>query len=544
MKRFVKRLLDNLCLNYLKDDYLIQKKDHSKDLLCDNKILDSYKVITDTGDVIFESKSPSSLIKENSYTIKALLKELDADDKIYKDYIKPILLHFAKLLSIAPASLCGHDSVSGGLFRHSLLVSYYLIHNLNIHESKCNSDDPYELCMSKSDIKDKLCLLLLGLLHDSAKLLTDYKIKTLGLKYTFSLSLYQSLDNFINEHQASHLRFFFKKQRSNLHESYFATMLKRFYFYNPKILKFLLNHDKKSVFYNLLNLKKDSALYRLLKAADGQAVTQTLERFEGFSSINTMLLQALSTNIIDLDTKGFYKVHFGLIVEAGSPAYQKIIALFDSYYERMELNKYFNEEEFFKRFLEKLSFVRTKENVFHEDHVSYFDNERYVFTDRFLLELLSDCKSYIPARRNFFQEHSLNKLYKQVALRTPYLWYELTKHGVTHLVQGFAIPFFNYQNDIYIIKRNVHVSIVKKLFKKLDLYSTTRTVTYLRTRGESSVDDLLKYAFPYDLIDESSVRFNDYRIEREKELKSGCNRRYKYRQQLKKMQLSKPADLS
>src|SRR5574344_1448509 len=132
MKRFVKRLLDNLCLNYLKDDYLIQKKDHSKDLLCDNKILDSYKVITDTGDVIFESKSPSSLIKENSYTIKALLKELDADDKIYKDYIKPILLHFAKLLSIAPASLCGHDSVSGGLFRHSLLVSYYLIHNLNI----------------------------------------------------------------------------------------------------------------------------------------------------------------------------------------------------------------------------------------------------------------------------------------------------------------------------------------------------------------------------------------------------------------------------
>src|SRR5574344_741391 len=123
MKRFVKRLLDNLCLNYLKDDYLIQKKDHSKDLLCDNKILDSYKVITDTGDVIFESKSPSSLIKENSYTIKALLKELDADDRIYKDYIKPILLYFAKLLSFALAARCGHQSRSALLPNTTLLRS-------------------------------------------------------------------------------------------------------------------------------------------------------------------------------------------------------------------------------------------------------------------------------------------------------------------------------------------------------------------------------------------------------------------------------------
>ena len=101
----------------------------------DNKTdnhLNSYcKLITDDESIVYQCKSTDNILHTYSYIIKALKAELQLQDKDYLNYIEPIISYFVRAFSIAPASQCGHDCHSGGLFKHSLLCCYYLIKAFN-----------------------------------------------------------------------------------------------------------------------------------------------------------------------------------------------------------------------------------------------------------------------------------------------------------------------------------------------------------------------------------------------------------------------------
>ncbi|MDY5323715.1 MAG: TraI domain-containing protein, partial [Succinivibrio sp.] len=568
----------------------------------DNHLNSYCKLITDDESIVYQCKSTDNILHTYSYLIKALKAELKLSDKDYLNYIEPIISYFVRAFSIAPASQCGHDCHSGGLFKHSLLCCYYLIKafnsdpkqfvdfktprlnensldcfdkgssslynfGVNSHSSKristtastrgtatasseasaavaatafvssvppvppketepatspassvspaattsASTLKPTSTSATSSSrlVKLKATLVLAGFLHDAGKLNTDVTIKTLGCKYQFNQSSTFTLADFIETYKATYLRFYFTKARKNKHENSIKTWLNYFSKARSALLKELIDKSPDSLFYKLVNLSKGSPLYPFIKAADGMAVATSIERFSGFSSIASHLQTALASGYLSLSEDGFYQVKNGVIVQAGSKAFEKMIYLYDKFYEELEVSKRFNQENFFEKLLsyakkeqylylnhdkdkvfkskaDAKSFALNKAPTFSyatDDKDGIPDTEYFgvhnLFTDYSLTDLIKFEEHYFPRRQPFFQEMSQQFFFLQMARRTPYLWYELEKDNRHFLVQGIYLPFFEGSNHDYRIHNQIHVSKVRKLFKQLDLYDTGRDITYV-----------------------------------------------------------------
>ncbi|MCI7784621.1 MAG: TraI domain-containing protein, partial [Succinivibrio sp.] len=516
----------------------------------DNHLNSYCKLITDDESIVYHCKSTDNILHTYSYLIKALKAELKLSDKDYLNYIEPIISYFVRAFSIAPASQCGHDCHSGGLFKHSLLCCYYLIKafnsdpkqfvdfktprlnensldcfdkgssslynfGVNSHSSKristtastrgtatasseasaavaatafassvppvppketepatspASSVSPATATVASAPkstatgstssstlVKLKATLVLAGFLHDAGKLNTDVTIKTLGCKYQFNQSSTFTLADFIETYKATYLRFYFTKSRKNKHENSIKTWLNYFSKARSALLKELIDKSPDSLFYKLVNLSKGSPLYPFIKAADGMAVATSIERFSGFSSIASHLQTALASGYLSLSEDGFYQVKNGVIVQAGSKAFEKMIYLYDKFYEELEVSKRFNQENFFEKLLsyakkeqylylnhdkdkvfkskaDAKSFALNKEPTFSyatDDKDGIPDTEYFgvhnLFTDYSLTELIKFEEHYFPRRQPFFQEMSQQFFFLQMARRTPYLWYELEK---------------------------------------------------------------------------------------------------------------------
>ncbi len=649
------KLINALNLN----DVIFCNVDKVLEINADNKTdnhLNSYcKLITDDESIVYQCKSTDNLLHTYSYLIKALKAELQMHDKDYLHYIEPIISYFVRAFSIAPASQCGHDCHSGGLFKHSLLCCYYLIKafnsdpkqfvdfktprlnensldcfdkgssslynfGVNSHSSKristtastrgtatasseasaavaatafassvppvppketepatspASSVSPAATtaatapksratgtASSSTLVKLKATLVLAGFLHDAGKLNTDVTIKTLGCKYQFNQSSTFTLADFIETYKATYLRFYFTKSRKNKHENYIKTWLNYFSKARSALLKELIDKSPDSLFYKLVNLSKGSPLYPFIKAADGMAVATSIERFSGFSSIASHLQTALASGYLVLSEDGFYQVKNGVIVQAGSKAFEKMIYLYDKYYEELEVSKRFNQEGFFEKLLsyakkEQYEFLnhdkdkgsKANANSFAlnkaptlsyatADKASIPDTEYFgvhnLFTDYSLTELIKFEEHYFPRRQPFFQEMSQQFFFIQVARHTPYLWYELEKDNRHFLVQGIYLPFFEGSNHDYRIHNQIHVSKVRKLFKQLELYDTGRDITYVEFNYPYTGNDI-SFKDKEKLLKLDTLQFNDFKIKRNLETIDKGKRKLKYQRFLAKL---------
>lgn len=626
----------------------------------DNHLNSYCKLITDDESIVYQCKSTDNILHTYSYLIKALKAELKLSDKDYLNYIEPIISYFVRAFSIAPASQCGHDCHSGGLFKHSLLCCYYLIKafnsdpkqfvdfktprlngnsldcfdkgssslynfGVNSHSSKristtastrgtatasseasaavaatafvssvppvppketepatspassvspaattsASTPKPTATSATSSSrlVKLKATLVLAGFLHDAGKLNTDVTIKTLGCKYQFNQSSTFTLADFIETYKATYLRFYFTKARKNKHENSIKTWINYFSKARSALLKELIDKSPDSLFYKLVNLSKGSPLYPFIKAADGMAVATSIERFSGFSSIASHLQTALASGYLSLSEDGFYQVKNGVIVQAGSKAFEKMIYLYDKFYEELEVSKRFNQENFFEKLLsyakkeqylylnhdkdkvfkskaDAKSFALNKAPTFSyatDDKDGIPDTEYFgvhnLFTDYSLTELIKFEEHYFPRRQPFFQEMSQQFFFLQMARRTPYLWYELEKDNRHFLVQGIYLPFFEGSNHDYRIHNQIHVSKVRKLFKQLDLYDTGRDITYVEFNYPYTGNDISfkEKENLSQLVKLDSLQFNDFKIKRNLETIDKGKRKLKYQRFLAKL---------
>ena len=129
--KVVCKLINTLNLNdviFCNVDKVLQDNADNK---TDNHLNSYCKLITDDESIVYQCKSTDNILHTYSYLIKVLKAELQLQDKDYLHYIEPIISYFVRAFSIAPASQCGHDCHSGGLFKHSLLCCYYLIKAFN-----------------------------------------------------------------------------------------------------------------------------------------------------------------------------------------------------------------------------------------------------------------------------------------------------------------------------------------------------------------------------------------------------------------------------
>ena len=624
----------------------------------DNHLNSYCKLITDDESIVYQCKSTDNILHTYSYLIKALKAELKLSDKDYLNYIEPIISYFVRAFSIAPASQCGHDCHSGGLFKHSLLCCYYLIKafnsdpkqfvdfktprlnensldcfdkgssslynfGVNSHSSKristtastrgtatasseasaavaatafvssvppvppketepatspassvspaattsASTLKPTATSATSSSrlVKLKATLVLAGFLHDAGKLNTDVTIKTLGCKYQFNQSSTFTLADFIETYKATYLRFYFTKSRKNKHENSIKTWLNYFSKARSALLKELIDKSPNSLFYKFVNLSKGSPLYPFIKAADGMAVATSIERFSGFSSIASHLQTALASGYLSLSEDGFYQVKNGVIVQAGSKAFEKMIYLYDKFYEELEVSKRFNQEGFFTKLLnyakkEQYQYLNHDNDNSSKANAQSFalnkapalsyatddkddtpDTEYFgvhnLFTDYSLTELIKFEEHYFPRRQPFFQEMSQQFFFLQVARRTPYLWYELEKDNRHFLVQGIYLPFFEGSNHDYRIHNQIHVSKVRKLFKQLDLYDTGRDITYVEFNYPYTGNDISfkEKENLSQLVKLDSFQFNDFKIKRNLETIDKGKHKLKYQRFLAKL---------
>ena len=123
------------------------KTRQTQPVITGNIITDNYKLVTADGSVVLQCSSSADLIRKNKGIIRALLRELQIpkETESYSHLIK-LIDFFVNFMSISPASQCGHDSEAGGLFKHSLLTSHYLIKFFN--------QDPEQFKLSQNDKQD------------------------------------------------------------------------------------------------------------------------------------------------------------------------------------------------------------------------------------------------------------------------------------------------------------------------------------------------------------------------------------------------------
>ena len=129
--KVVCKLINTLNLNDVIFCNIDKVLEDNADNQTDNHLNSYCKLITDDESIVYQCKSTDHILHTYSYLIKVLKAELQLQDKVYLDYIEPIISYFVRAFSIAPASQCGHDCHSGGLFKHSLLCCYYLIKAFN-----------------------------------------------------------------------------------------------------------------------------------------------------------------------------------------------------------------------------------------------------------------------------------------------------------------------------------------------------------------------------------------------------------------------------
>ena len=491
----------------------------SNPVITDNIITDNYKLVTQDGSVVLQCSSSSELIRRNKGIIRALCGklQLQKDTESYFHLIK-LIDFFVNFMSITPASQCGHDSEAGGLFKHSLLTSHYLIKFFN--------QDPEQFKLSQNDKQDlskpKITLVLLGFLHDIGKLYTDLDICTLGKKFSFDLSKHELLSSFITKYQATHLRFYYKKNRTNAHDTLFHHNIEKVIefmkIYIPEVINKLESTDKESLFNRTINLNKASSLYSIIKAADGMAVVTSIERFEGFQHITSVLQTAIHIGYINLCTPGFFKTNQGLLVQAGSEAFEQIVKLYDMYTEYIDISKNFDTAVFLKAFRKC---IRSEQNHFVNHNVSSDPLLAYsnLFSDNDLQNLMKYNDNYVPTRKPIFNEMSSCNFIKQFSFKTPYRWYELKKLGISHFVKAVFIPSFEFYNDAYIINKQLHVTDIEEMIISANIKKRNHDVTYFEFADNLSYEDYINGGRRRidSYLDKVSVKYNDFKIHRRQE---------------------------
>lgn len=478
--------------------------------LNDNVIKEEYKLLTRSGAVIFKYKSYRQLQQENTVLLNRIHELLTVKEQDYKLLVEPLINYFIKVVSIAPASQSTHDSGSGGLVRHSLLVVIKLL--------ELSYDERYNFC-NQDFSKYQCCLVILGLLHDLAKIFTDYKISTVGQKYNFVLTYDNCvLDDFCQKHNVDALRFEFVKDRKDTHDLYHKLALAVLTKDALPLLRFIHASMTESVFVNLSDPKSSPKLYELLKTADSIACCVSINKFCSLYEVGNYLMHLFNSSEINKDLDGFYKLRYGYLVEIGSDAHREIIRAYDNYYDVAFKSKNLKVDDFLNdlnNLLYKAS-PNTSTNLendgLDEDNTA---SENYSPTQIEQLNAALPNTVFEAPREAFFKRMESSSFCVKKGYKNGCSWNELTCNGRHIIVYGFLVEFFDFKDNFdYSIVDEFKSRKVEEIFKSFNLRGDDPISSVVLKPGfcaQNLFDDLV-HSIEY--VDISSIKLNTFSKER------------------------------
>lgn len=376
-------------------------------------ILENCSVITKDGTLLFSYKSTKELLIENLGLVKRLKEICPVSSEIFKSIISPLIYRFAKIVSVVPASKFLHDSDSGGLLRHSLLVAIKAVELYKLNQK-----------MSFEHESEYVLLIFLSLLHDCGKVISDFEISSRTAFCYRNDKIDFTLDDFLQKHKSDFVKIRYKENRSKAHELSTAQMLQFLLYGQQSIARYLVNTKSKDAINAILFSDTRNQFYKLIKTADIYACATSINKYSPMYEIGNYLRLLIITKVIKLSVSGFYRVNGGYVVEKGSEAHQSIITAFDVYYELLNECKTFDN-------LSTQGF-RQLYSIFH-------DSLTRRLIDKESLSEVSDDSNFKYPKKSFFFEMADSNFYVQGAYKRSCIWRELYKKGKVKFVYGYII---------------------------------------------------------------------------------------------------------
>ena len=327
---------------------------------------------------VLRVSSVSDLLRENIYFTKAIREFLKAPVHNLNFYLNTLFNDFASLVSVLPASASLHDSSEGGLLSHSL------------HTALKSSELVKQYRFSKKYVSfNELEIVLVALLHDLAKIITDMSITDESSAYTYRplfirKNVFDSLDedtrnrllntysfrqdpfyknilsvnsdpvilkeslcknpedsmylelypvsDFIKVTKSDFLFVSFTKKRSQLHDDIFRFTLSCFVKTQIGFVKKINRNKGSSIIHSILTDKSCKEVLELIKKADVYACFSSQQNNFGINCIENYLYEFINADLISHKDQGCYRLKNGYFIEYGGFAHQKLLRAFDCYY--------------------------------------------------------------------------------------------------------------------------------------------------------------------------------------------------------------------
>ena len=327
---------------------------------------------------VLRVSSVSDLLRENIYFTKAIREFLKAPVHNLNFYLNTLFNDFASLVSVLPASASLHDSSEGGLLSHSL------------HTALKSSELVKQYRFSKKYVSfNELEIVLVALLHDLAKIITDMSITDESSAYTYRplfirKNVFDSLDedtrnrllntysfrqdpfyknilsvnsdpvilkeslcknpedsmylelypvsDFIKVTKSDFLFVSFTKKRAQLHDDIFRFTLSCFVKTQIGFVKKINRNKGSSIIHSILTDKSCKEVLELIKKADVYACFSSQQNNFGINCIENYLYEFINADLISHKDQGCYRLKNGYFIEYGGFAHQKLLRAFDCYY--------------------------------------------------------------------------------------------------------------------------------------------------------------------------------------------------------------------
>ena len=246
----------------------------------------------------------------------------------------PMIRRFIQKVGILPASELNHDANAGGLIRHSLNVACNALKFLKA-EGICKDENAL--------YSYNAAVILLSLVHDLGKIITDYQILSPDEKYVFD-GVSDNLQNFCARHNLEYLALRFNAGRHHQHEALLSLCINMLVDYQDEIVS-IINRN-----LDFIKLQSEEhMLFDIIIKADAEAVKhygslgQNLLYVPDF--IKSYIVQGLYKHTLCVNTidSELFLCSFGLILQCGSQIFNQL----KSYFEQVVLGR--REDEFNKR---------------------------------------------------------------------------------------------------------------------------------------------------------------------------------------------------
>lgn len=492
------------------NSYITRRWSKGTSKLEDNRFED-YKLLLKDGSELFEVISVQELVRNNSQLIASIRERTMLDERLYRRYVKPAIKTLVRTVFNAPASHVLHDSDCGGLFSHSLLTALLILDSSR--KSEC-----YESIWAEDYERLEVFFLILALMHDVGKIISDYEITTPGKKYVFKTDsiLKDTLEDFAKVHKAEYLRYHFKAARSKVHDKIFSVLMLQYLNEHSELCEYLACVHKKdgstlNLYRELIDFNDKFEFYEVLKSADSRACCASLCRFSSMYGAGEYLLSLFLNDRIDPGLDGFYRLKNGYLVEHGSDAYRALAVALDLY------------AEIGQRAESSLAYFENQENT--EDPVVLRDHRQrsYEVSSAYRKKLLGcDYDTYagistdvlIFKRESFFKKLASTGFLIKKGYISCFNWNEVNLKGVKRYVYGFCINTGNNEGeDCYSLVDLEFDRLIKLLKKSIRVDNAENITSFSFAEGLNLNKVLLHLDDPDYLdraIDKNSLKFNFY----------------------------------